>query len=205
MAPLSPLTVPNSPTHSSRCAPESDTATVSYSLNAAITRSSMALHPDLLDKHLLLLSRPAILNPLLAFPMYVRYTLLHIRGKPPVLAQREVRRGRVIATDQSRAQIVWKIPGSCLDSNGSSVTPALHLILSPFVLTATTSSLVASKRLQTILWRRYTWWSPFIWKYGRKVSRFKVDRRISVKDVDKSISCVVLLQRLAKGGVPIAA
>lgn len=84
MAPLSPLTVSNSPTHSSRCAPESDTATVSYSLNAAITRSSMALHPDLLDKHLLLLSRLAILNPLLAFPTYVRYTLLHLRGKPPV-------------------------------------------------------------------------------------------------------------------------
>lgn len=88
MAPLSPLTVPNSPTHSSRCAPESDTATVSYSLNAAITRSSMALHPDLLDKHLLLLSRPAILNPLLAFPMYVRYTLLHLRGERRALPRR---------------------------------------------------------------------------------------------------------------------
>lgn len=34
----------------------------------------MALHPDLLDKHLLLLSRPAILNPPLAFPTRVRYT-----------------------------------------------------------------------------------------------------------------------------------
>lgn len=92
MAPLSPLTVPNSSTHSSRFAPESDTATVSYSLNAAITRSSMALHPDLLDKHLLLLSRLAILNPLLAFPIYERYTLLHLRSKSPVLAQRSASR-----------------------------------------------------------------------------------------------------------------
>lgn len=34
----------------------------------------MALHPDLLDKHLLLLSRRTILNPPLAFPTCVRYT-----------------------------------------------------------------------------------------------------------------------------------
>lgn len=66
-APLSPLTVPNGRTARLTVAPrKSDTATVSYSLNAAITRSSMPLHPDLLDEHLLLLSRLPILNPLVS-------------------------------------------------------------------------------------------------------------------------------------------
>lgn len=86
MVPLSPLTVPNSyrrsphrrhpppaaspPTRRAARGRDAQSirrhcsATVSYSLNAAITRSSMALHPDLLDKHLLLLSAFAILKHL---------------------------------------------------------------------------------------------------------------------------------------------
>lgn len=105
MAPLSPLTVPNSPTHSSRCAPESDTATVSYSLNAAITRSSMALHPDLLDKHLLLLSWLAILNPLLAFPTYVRMLLASLSTEQTFRSRwfGPVHEERIIVTILSRA------------------------------------------------------------------------------------------------------
>lgn len=75
---LSPLTVGNGRTARLTAAPrESDTATVSYSLNAAITRSSTPLHPDLLDKHLSLLSRLPILNPL---SWYLRFDSLSIGG-----------------------------------------------------------------------------------------------------------------------------
>lgn len=106
MAPLSPLTVPNSPTREralARLAPrprrESDTATVSYSLNAAITRSSMALHPDLLDKHLLLLSRPAILNPTLAFPTYACVIYIYIYIHLTLLAAATVDGRRSVEID----------------------------------------------------------------------------------------------------------
>ena len=55
----------------------------------------MALHPDLLDKHLLLLSRPAILNPLLAFPTCVRYTYLRDSlGDVEIDSRRERARAR---------------------------------------------------------------------------------------------------------------
>lgn len=92
---LSPLTVGNGRrTARLTAAPrESDTATVSYSLNAAITRSSMPLHPDLLDKHLSLLSRLPILNPL---SWYLRFDSASRSGEVERMEGRNKSEERVV-------------------------------------------------------------------------------------------------------------
>lgn len=91
---LSPLTVGNDRTARLTAAPrESDTATVSYSLNAAITRSSMPLHPDLLDKHLSLLSRLPILNPL---SWYLRFDSASRSGEVERMEGRNKSEERVV-------------------------------------------------------------------------------------------------------------